>query len=86
MNDSQELAFTATKQALLLSALKARDGHWMKVRDLMFLAGFIVHRKDQLTAFTSFYWHLERLKDLGRREGFSIHREDQHVMLSTVAA
>ena len=62
-------------------ALKSREGHWIKVADLMFLAGFNPTKRDPLTPYTSFYFHLEQIKSAGRRNGYALHHEGDNVML-----
>lgn len=78
--------FLLSAKDRLWLVLETHEGKWQTVDDLMFDAGFMWTRRDQLTAFTSFYWNLCQLKDAGAEGSYQILHEGNRVMLCRRAA
>ncbi len=64
-------------------ALQRNAGHWVKIADMMFDAGFGPYKddRDRLTPFTSFHFHLEQIKTGLRGSKYHIAEASDHVML-----
>lgn len=70
----------ASRTSLFL-ALHARRGHWVAISDVMWDAGFRAKKRDRLTPFTAFYFHLEQLKSR-----YPIVKDGDRVMLVDASA
>ncbi len=64
-------------------ALQRNTGHWVKIADVMFDAGFGPYRgdRDRLTPFTAFHFHLEQIKSGLRGSKYRVAEANGHVML-----